>query len=225
MSKTYVAIGDIHGCDKTLEALWQTLHKYQNTIHIFLGDYIDRGPRSQEVIKFLLNVQKERECIFLKGNHEKMLLDALHFGGKHLDNWLFNGGKATLRSYDVSDVKELPESHIDFFRNTKMFYDTPDYFFVHAGVPANNTIEQAVQENPENGFFLWGREHLNARTVPWEKTVVFGHTPRAFPIRKNHMIGIDTGCVYNQIGYNKLTAVVLPEQNFIQQKSLDHESD
>ena len=106
-----------------------------------------------------------------------------------------------------------------------MFYDTPDYFFVHAGIPPDKSVENNILENPENGFYLWGREHLNARTVPWEKTVVFGHTPRAFPIRKNKMIGIDTGCVYNEVGYKKLTAVVLPEMNFIQQESLDHEAE
>lgn len=225
MSKSYVAIGDIHGCDKTLDALWKTLHPHRNAIHIFLGDYIDRGPRSKKVVNFLLNAQNQRECIFLKGNHEKMLLDAYQYGGRHLDNWLYNGGKATLDSYDITDVRDLPKSHLEFYKNTKMFYDTPDYFFVHAGIPPDKSVEKNILENPENGFYLWGREHLNARTVPWEKTVVFGHTPRAFPIRKNKMIGIDTGCVYNEVGYKKLTAVVLPEMNFIQQESLDHEAE
>ena len=93
--------------------------------------------------------------------------------------------------------------------------------FVHAGAPPHQTIKQSKNESQSDHFFLWGREHLNAFETPWEKTVVFGHTPRPFPIQKTNMIGIDTGCVYDELGYGKLTAVILPDAEFVQQESLD----
>jgi serine/threonine protein phosphatase 1 len=220
MEKKIVAIGDIHGCVRSLKTLWTRLKPYKDAIHVFVGDYIDRGPSSKEVIDFLLDVRYDRECIFLRGNHEQMLLDAMV--NVNFDNWIYNGGGSTLKSYNnISRPQDLPDEHIDFYLETMLYYDTKDYFFVHAGIPPHLTIEQCKDNPDAEHFFLWGREHLNALSVPWEKTVVFGHTPRPYPIRKNKMIGIDTGCVYTELGYGKLTAVLLPEQQFIEQVSLD----
>lgn len=219
MNKSIVAIGDIHGCVRSLEALWKKLEPYKDHIHVFIGDYIDRGPDSKAVVDFLLEVQNERESVFLKGNHELMLLNSLATGNKK--NWILNGGQTTLDSYNIENVHGLPDNHLDFYLSLKLYYETDDYFFVHAGAPADQTLEESKTDETMNDYFLWGREHLNAFETPWEKTVVFGHTPRAHPIRKQNMIGIDTGCVYNKTGLGKLTAVVLPETKFIQQVSLD----
>ncbi|TVQ04325.1 MAG: serine/threonine protein phosphatase [Balneolaceae bacterium] len=220
MDKKIVAIGDIHGCVRSLKTLWTRLKPYKDATHVFIGDYIDRGPSSKDVIDFLLDVRYDRECIFLRGNHEQMLLDAI--SGNELENWIYNGGGSTLKSYNnIRRPQDLPVEHLDFYLDTVLYYDTKDYFFVHAGVPPHQTIEQSKDDPSAEHFFLWGRDHLNAFDVPWEKTVVFGHTPRPYPIRKNKMIGIDTGCVYTELGYGKLTAVLLPEQQFIEQNSLD----
>jgi serine/threonine protein phosphatase 1 len=220
MSESIVAIGDIHGCARTLETLWNKLKPYKNSIHVFVGDYIDRGPSSRQVVDFLLEVRHDRNCVFLRGNHEAMLLDALH--NNRRENWMYNGGDTTLRSYNhAKSAKDIPESHLQFYEETKLYYETENYFFVHAGVPPDQTIEKSLNNERSQDFFLWGRDHLNAFDVPWEKTVVFGHTPRSFPIQKKKMIGIDTGCVYNELGFGKLTAVLLPENTFIQQASLD----
>lgn len=219
MSNQLIAIGDIHGCSKSLIALWNKLETYSDSTFIFIGDYIDRGPDSKGVVDFLLKAQEERNCIFLRGNHEQMLLDSLQ--SKRDYNWLLNGGDTTLQSYDVEGVEQLPEDHIEFYRNTELFYDTEDYFFVHAGVPPYQPIKKSIESDEFHDFFLWGREHIDSFETPWEKTVVFGHTPRPHPIQKKKMIGIDTGCVYEKLGYGKLTAVILPDQKFIQQTSLD----
>ncbi len=219
MSNSIVAIGDIHGCVRSIEALWKKLEPFKDHTHVFIGDYIDRGPDSKGVVDFLLEVQDERKTVFLKGNHELMLLNSLASGNKK--NWMLNGGQTTLNSYNVENVHELPDDHLDFYLNLKMYHETDNYFFVHAGAPAGQTLEESKNDEKFEEYFLWGREHLNAFETPWEKTVVFGHTPRAHPIRKQNMIGIDTGCVYNKIGLGKLTAVVLPETKFIQQISLD----
>lgn len=220
MKNKLVAIGDIHGCLKSIEALWNKLEPWSNLPHIFVGDYIDRGPDSKGVVDFLLEIQSERDCIFLRGNHEQMLLDAYEKGDAY--NWMMNGGDSTLRSYgDDIRVTEIPGNHIEFYKSTKLFYQTDQYFFVHAGAPPHQSLLKSIEDEGSANFFLWGREHLNVHTTAWEKTVVFGHTPRQAPIKRDKMIGIDTGCVYNRLGYGKLTAVILPETKFIQQKSLD----
>lgn len=190
---------------------------------MFVGDYVDRGPDSKGVVDLVLDFSKDHDCIFLRGNHEQMLLDAYKRG--NLDLWLMNGGRSTLESYGAKfDSFDLPEEHLEFYESTRMYYDTPDYFFVHAGIPPSMTIEQCLEDDNKEIIheFLWERSHLNAFETPWEKTVVFGHTPRPHPIKKPNMLGIDTGCVYQSLGYGKLTAALLPEVEFIQQVCLDN---
>lgn len=220
MKLQYIAIGDIHGCLKSAKSLWETIAVYRDAKFIFVGDYIDRGPDSSGVLDFLLEIQSDRDCVFLRGNHEQMMLDALDH--KSMDHWFRNGGDSTLASYGTElNIKNIPKDHINFIRNTKLYYDTDQYFFSHAGAPPEFSIEKILNTPELQDYFLWGRDHLNALNTSWEKTVVFGHTPRSFPILKNRMIGIDTGCVYDEVGFGKLTAVVLPDEKFIEQKSLD----
>lgn len=216
----YLAIGDIHGCPRSLEALLDKLTEHDDRQFVFIGDYVDRGPDSKGVVDLLLDFQKQHNCVFLRGNHEQMLMDAVEYGD--LDMWLMNGGRATLESYQSDDDEiDLSKEHLDFYKKTRLYYDTPEYFFVHAGISPAKTIRQCLEDEDEVKKFLWERSHLNAFETPWEKTIVFGHTPRPFPIRKNKMLGIDTGCVYDSLGYGKLTAVLLPEVEFIQQACLD----
>lgn len=216
----YVAIGDVHGCLQSLQALTKKLEKYSDRQFVFLGDYIDRGPDSKGVVDFLMDYRQQQDCIFLRGNHEQMLLDA--YFNDNLDLWLMNGGRSTLESYGAKyNQLNISEDHIEFYKDTRMYYDTPDFFFVHAGLSPAKTIEQSLKDDNDIQDFLWERSHLNVFETPWEKTVVFGHTPRPHPIRKNKMLGLDTGCVYESLGYGKLTAAVLPEMKFVQQVCLD----
>jgi len=217
----YIAVGDIHGCAKTLEALLKTISDFKDRQFVFIGDYIDRGPDSKGVVDQLLEFSKTQDCIMLRGNHEQMMLDAHETGDMRL--WISNGGQATLKSYNAPFNKlDLPGPHFHFYRNTHLFYNTDQYFFAHAGAPPDLTIKQAVNSPETYESFLWSRSHLDARNLAWEKKVVFGHTPRPEPIVKGPMIGIDTGCVYSQMGnYSKLTAIKLPEEEFIFQPCLD----
>lgn len=217
----YIAIGDIHGCLHSLKALTKKLKPYTDRKLVFIGDYIDRGPDSKGVVDFLMEYKKQQECIFLRGNHEQMLLDAYHKNDMEL--WFINGGKSTIDSYQEEVTSfTLPADHLEFYEQTELYYDTPEYFFVHAGVPPRQTIREALEDKRSEHDFLWGRSHLNTMKKPWEKTVVFGHTPRSHPIQKDKMLGIDTGCVYSSMGYGKLTAALLPENKFIQQNCLDN---
>lgn len=219
--KKIIAIGDIHGCVESLRAMLEKLEEHKDRKVVFIGDYIDRGPDSKGVVDLLLDYRKQRDCVFLRGNHEQMLLDALQ--KDQLNMWLANGGRIALTSYGTNArALDLPEEHLEFYRNTKIFFDTPEYFFVHAGLSPHKTIEEAIKNEKEYDEFLWERSHLNAFETAWEKTVVFGHTPRPHPLRKDKMLGIDTGCVYESLGYGKLTAALLPEEKFIEQVCLDH---
>jgi len=219
-SGSYIAIGDIHGCLKTLKALLKDLISEfgRERTFIFLGDYVDRGPDSKGVIDFLLEFKTEYNCIFLRGNHDAMLLNFVE--DQSWFAWFENGGADTMESYRKALGEEkIPTDHLRFFTETILFLDTPDYFFVHGGPPVEQTIAESITNEQVYSSFLWSRDHLNSTYNKWEKTVVFGHTPVRSPIQEEKMIGIDTGCVYPQFG--KLTAVSLPERQFFQQKRID----
>lgn len=217
-SEKYIAIGDIHGCARSLDALLDRITPCRDCIHVFIGDYIDRGPDSRQTVERLMRFSEEAECIFLMGNHEKMLLDSIE--KNETDLWLINGGQDTLASYGVGLPSEIPQKHIDFFSATKPWFETADYLFIHAGLDPDRPVREQLQqaETEENG--LWERNHVYTPTR-WEKKVVFGHTPVPEPINEDRKIGIDTGCVYQHNGLGKLTAVLLPEESFIQQPCLD----
>ncbi len=209
------AIGDIHGCRHALERLLAKLTPSAEDHLIFIGDYIDRGPDSRGVIELLLDLRRYVPCTFLRGNHEAMMLEYLETGDLSL--WSINGGLRTLESYqEPTGEVVIPESHIRFIRDTLLFYQTPDFFFVHAGLDPDRTIVEHLMRCSEHTF-LWERRHLDAAHLAWEKPVVCGHTPQAEPVNRDKLICIDTGCVYYTYpDMGTLTAVRLPERRFIQ---------
>lgn len=208
-----IAIGDIHGCAATLEVLLDRLSVNGDDHLVFVGDYIDRGPNSKAVIDLLLELRQEHPCTFLRGNHEAFMLDYLDMDA--FDLWRMNGGLATLSSYsNGQDAIHIPDAHIHFVRHTELYLDTPDFFFVHAGLRPNLSIEENKRRCSED-VFLWERSHLDAPALAWEKPVVCGHTPQAHPVNRDKLINIDTGCVYHMHpNMGHLTAVRLPEREF-----------
>jgi serine/threonine protein phosphatase 1 len=221
MSEKFVAIGDIHGCVLTVKKLLEDLLiEHKDRKFVFVGDYIDRGPDSKKTIEYLIEFSKTYACVFLRGNHEQMLLDFQN--GEPLEQWQRNGGKTTYMNYLNEKKKfELPYQHFHFLQNTRLFFESKDFFFVHAGVDPELSIEESKMNKNLHYDFLWTREHLH-ESNNWVKTVVFGHTPVSEPINKQNMIGIDTGCVFKHLpGLGRLTAVLLPEKVFIHQKCID----
>lgn len=210
-----IAIGDIHGCPQSLEALLKRIDPSSEDHLLFVGDYIDRGPNSKRVIDRLLDLRERVPCTFLRGNHEAMMIEYLDTGAFRL--WRMNGGLSTLQSYVESEGGEIdiPEAHVEFVRETKLYHETDDFLFVHAGLKPNLTIKENLQQHDED-VFLWERGHLNASEVAWEKPVVCGHTPRPEPVNREKLILIDTGCVYHmKPGMGRLSAVYLPERRFV----------
>jgi len=208
MEKIY-AIGDIHGRFDKLRALMDKIDiDYNNDILIFLGDYIDRGPQSFEVVKYLIELKKNQpKTIFLKGNHEEMF--EKYVSGEDRMTYLFNGGQQTLDSYMSRprdpDEPLIPPDHFEFFNSLRLYYETLNYIFVHAGLKKKVPLDK---QKPED--LLWIRRKFIESKFDHGKQVVFGHTPLPEPLLMPNKIGIDTGAVYG----NKLTCVRLPELVF-----------
>lgn len=202
------AVGDIHGCFDKLVALMKRIDiNWDRDELIFLGDYIDRGPDSFDVVEYLVTLRKKYpRTVFLKGNHEEMLENYL--SGVDRLSYLYDGGQQTLDSY-LKHRKgaggPIPEEHLDFFRALVLFHETRDYIFVHAGLAKGRPMQK--QESRE---LLWIRDRFVRSKVDFGKRVVFGHTPFREPLVEENKIGIDTGAVYN----NVLTCVRLPDVTF-----------
>lgn len=209
-----IAIGDIHGCAGTLEALLDALEPDSNDRVVFVGDYVDRGPDSRRVIDLLMEFRRSVPCVFLRGNHEALMLDYLNHGV--FEPWRANGGLQTLENYlDADREAAIPPEHEQFLRETAFFHVEDDYCFVHAGLRPEFSVAKNLERDDE-GIFLWERSHLKATRLNWEKTVVCGHTPVTEPINQERLINIDTGCVYHERrGFGRLTGVRLPEREFI----------
>jgi len=199
------AIGDIHGCfDKLRELMAKINIDRDNDTLLFLGDYIDRGPGSFDVVEYLIDLKKHfQKIMFLKGNHEEML--EKYLAGKDRISYLINGGQPTLESYmerrRTAGSPPIPQEHLDFFESLSLYYQTDDFIFVHAGLRKNVPFEK---QDPAD--LLWIREDFVTSDFDFGKRVVFGHTPFAEPLVEPNKIGIDTGAVYG----NKLTCIELP---------------
>ena len=206
--KKIFAIGDIHGCLDQLQQLLSSLDiDRQNDTLLFIGDYIDRGRASREVVEYVIKLRQEfRNVVFLLGNHEYMLLRYLE--GIDEEMYLYNGGRVTMADYNIlpSDPPKLrkekiPAEHLDFFRTLLPCYETEKHIFVHAGLkPGFSPAEQPVHN------LLWVRQEFIDSEYDFGKLVIFGHTPLSHPLISPNKIGIDTGAVYG----GKLTCVELP---------------
>jgi serine/threonine protein phosphatase 1 len=206
------AIGDVHGCAGELQQLLNKLPLDENSLIVFLGDYIDRGERSQEVVNMILDLQRQFRVVTLMGNHEKMLLDFLADAqSPEAASYVFNGGNATLGSYgDSSGLYHFPDQHLAFFKNLRLFFETPQYIFVHAGLP-DCPIED-LNKKDYSMDFLWIRENFFNSKFKWSKLIIHGHTPKRTPVVTPQRINIDTGCVFG----GALTALELPSKKFYQ---------
>jgi len=228
------AIGDIHGrCDlleRLIVEIEQDAAELPNGTRatiVFLGDYIDRGLQSRDVIELLLSDRLGKfETVFLMGNHEEALLKFLDdesFGSQ----WVRYGGGETLYSYGfqppntrgslgsheaMADARaawsklwaafreRLPPDHLAFYQALQPYHSAGDYFFVHAGLrPDRPMHEQSTRD------MLWIRDEFLDDPRQFSHLIVHGHTPAEGIYRDNRRIGLDTGAFLS----GKLSAVKL----------------
>ncbi len=222
------AIGDIHGEADLLRQLLVKLrddadnHAEGSAVTlIFLGDYLDRGPDSRQVLDILTGDPfPEASVHFLRGNHEQALLDFL-ITPVEAQAWLRFGGIETLSSYGIraspglSDparlmglaqelAERLPKAHLTFLRHTRLMSIVGDYVFVHAGIRPG--ISLAAQQ-PDD--LLWIRDGFVDRPFSSDYAVVHGHTIVEVPVVTGNRIAIDTGAYATGV----LSALALSEQD------------
>jgi serine/threonine protein phosphatase 1 len=219
------AIGDIHGrCDLLRRLHTQITADIETAAPdlriqlVFLGDYIDRGPSSRQVVDFLLSHTISRaEKIYLVGNHEATLLAFLK-EPETTSGWLRYGGDATLRSYGIAlepsetpgtlQLKQLgsellaklPPQHIAFYNELKLSFRNGDYFFAHAGIDPRRPLDK---QDPQD--LIWIREAFTGCAKFSGTVVVHGHTITSEPAIHRNRIGIDTGAYRS----GRLTCLVL----------------
>jgi serine/threonine protein phosphatase 1 len=228
-----IAIGDIHGCIKTLKFLLEELIHLSGNDRIYLvGDLIDRGPSSRDVLDYLITLGREGYNIKpVRGNHEDMFLKALE-NASFIDNWYANGAEQTLRSFHVPKnliyryecLELIPEIYINFLKSFPYFYDLGDHIIVHAGI---NFKTDKIFEDKE--AMLWIRNMEYDPHKSGHKTIVHGHTPVPIALIRTNIakpeskiLNIDAGCVYNDIpGYGILAGIDLDTRELYYTDNID----
>lgn len=200
-------IGDIHGCAKALRTVIDTIAPTPDDEIVFLGDYVDRGPDSRNVVDQVIELQSRCRTVLLRGNHEIMLQGVLQ--GCDNEVWLANGGRATVNSYGGS-TERVPQSHLDFFRRLRAYYETEDAIFVHAGYDPN--LEMRLQTEMTN--YWMHLDHPFPGPHVSGKRVFVGHTPQGSGnvLDIGHLVCLDTYC----FGGGYLSAYELFSEEIIQ---------
>ena len=191
-----LAIGDIHGCHTALVTLLDYVKPEREDQLVFLGDYVDRGPASKQVIETLLSLKRTGSPIFLRGNHEEMLLMARQTPTKSY-NWQSCGGLETLISYEANDkadwVSLIPTSHWEFFEQNANFFETKTDIFVHG------CVDPELDMKDQNEWLLLWQSFPQLREPHRSgKRVVCGHTEQKSgkPANAGFAVCIDTGAAY-----------------------------
>lgn len=204
-------IGDIHGRLDLLQQVHQKIIEHAdgyagNKWVVYIGDYVDRGPHSKQVVDYLLeNPLSKFKSVYLLGNHEQTLLQFIYGNNIGLAfDWFRFGGIATLQSYGVTlngipTIKNIdglraefrdkcPDQHKLFYQNLQLSFELGGYYFVHAGVKPRVAFDK---QNPDD--LLWIREEFINSKFFHGKIVIHGHTVTEQPDVRPNRIGVDTG--------------------------------
>ncbi|TAJ09429.1 serine/threonine protein phosphatase [Marinilabiliaceae bacterium JC017] len=201
MKPRLLAIGDIHGCFKPFRIMVEEEIRLSKTDKlILLGDYIDRGQQSKEVVDYIMRLMGDGyDIVALRGNHEDMFLKGL-VEDYYLFNWLMNGGYETMDSFNITHPDQMPADYLRFFRNLKLYYPYQNFLFVHAGFN-----DEAADPFKDEYHMVWRRLYYYTHPLLKDKTIVHGHRAEGLEylrmcIDSNaRVIDVDTGCVYTDI--------------------------
>lgn len=187
MAQRLFAIGDIHGCDVALDVLLSNLAVTADDTFVVLGDVVDRGPQSRRVVDMLLQLQSNCRLVFILGNHEQMMFEALD-GGPAAQVWQRYGGKETLASYG-GRLELVPPEHITFLRSGQDYWETDRDIFVHAAIDPDVPLESQQIE-----CLRWSR--ISGLEPPHVsgKRVICGHSTQhsGIPLILDGWVCIDT---------------------------------
>jgi len=201
------AVGDIHGSFTKLASLLRHCRAHcgaNASRFIFVGDYVDRGRRSRDVVDLLMTMQSQSpgQIVCLRGNHEEMLINAAQHHDEEL--WLINGAEATLHSYGVRRADEIPSEHLRWFASLPFSTIDGKRFYVHAGIMPGTPLDQQRRD-----VMLWIREPFLSDPRDHGLYIVHGHTPlgTGLPEHLPNRLNIDTGAFFG----GPLTAAVFDE--------------
>lgn len=212
MKRTLV-IGDIHGGLRALDQVLKKANITNDDKLIFLGDYVDGWSESASTIDYLIKLNNQNECVFIKGNHDKWCEDWLRTSDAN-SIWLFHGGQSTVDSYLNYEKNEL-QNHLNFFESMVNYYvDDYQRLFIHAGFSSMHGVEK----EPYESNYSWDRTLLEMALVLNEtkldenssiypkrlkhySKIFIGHTPTTnygidTPIITQKLIDIDTGAAF-----------------------------
>tara|TARA_B100001996_G_scaffold131422_1_gene99922 strand:- start:114 stop:917 length:804 start_codon:yes stop_codon:yes gene_type:complete len=239
-------IGDVHGHFKTFQVLVKKLELNENDVVVMLGDLIDRGPESAQIVHF---VRTTRNFYSIRGNHEQMMIegfdDALFFKERNEDSriWYHNGGAYTEFSYLVqygndTESCEQAKNDVEWMKSLPTEIVLDDWRFVHAGYNPNHDVE-----GQDEVFHMYVRKIFYSSKFPIDpkRTILFGHTPTFKYLHKDDLkagkiwesdvklvdgrsmaIGIDT-CVYHDFDFTKsLAAYNIQTQEVIYQNRIKY---
>lgn len=223
------AISDIHGCAKSFRALVQKKIDLGPKDELYLlGDYIDRGPDSKDVIDFIIELKNAGFKVHcLRGNHEDMMLSALN-SKKDLDLWVYNGGGATLKSFRAQGVDQISVKYINLIKEFDFYLEVDNFLLVHAGL--NFRQKDPLTINKDMLWIRYWTDRINKRWLGNRK-IIYGHTPitetqiraDAAIIDKLQFLNIDCGCYYShKQDKGKLCAFELKSQQLYFQENIEH---
>lgn len=235
MSRTLV-IGDIHGGLRGLHQIIERAKVTTDDTLIFLGDYVDGWSQSPQVIDFLIELGKQQTCIFIRGNHDELVLDWLENRNKNIDQgmWFKHGGEATVTAY--SKLSETHKKvHVEFLKSLQNYYlDEENRLFIHAGFTNMNGV--LYEYFPK--LYYWDRtlwetavaldERIEKDSVFYPKRlklykeIYIGHTPTthigdAIPVNKACVWNIDSGAGFK----GKITILDIDTKEYWQSECLN----
>jgi serine/threonine protein phosphatase 1 len=184
-----LAIGDIHGCHVALDVLLAKVSPMADDTLVVLGDVVDRGPGTKQAIDRLLELDCVCCVVFILGNHEEMLFDALAGVAGVLDPWLAVGGRETLGSYGGT-FDSIPEEHTAFLKSGLNYWQTDADIFIHANLEPGVPLERQTDD-----WLRWRKVSGAEPPHPSGKRIICGHTPTrtGLPQVFDGWVNIDTG--------------------------------
>ena len=178
--KRILAIGDLHGKFDKFKSLWKKISATEKDLVIFLGDYIDRGSQVIATLEWIIAQSQQKNFIFLRGNHEQMMLDSFYKQSKKAKlHWLDNGGDVTLHELIKADAEDKTylRKILTFAKNLPLYHSMTiggrKYVFVHAGLKSNTPLEKQ-----DNYSLLFERPKFYDKNFGYngKDIIIVGHT-------------------------------------------------
>lgn len=233
-----IAMTDIHGCFTTFRKMVEDNIGLNKSDELFLlGDFIDRGKRTKELIQYIIDIQSDGYTLTcLCGNHEEALINAYYAElnlkkglfrkekNKPLEAWIGFGGGDTMQSYGIENMKDFPADHLKWFESLKFYHETDKYLLVHAGFnfAMDNIFEDTVA-------MKWVRDFDTDYSKTGGRKVIHGHVPVNMELIRQTLemdsfkfIDLDNGCYYNdRPGMGNLVALDIDSKHLWVQKNIE----